>query len=164
LRDEADAVLQGRVPGPADLPQLPYAHAVIQELLRLYPPAWMISRVAHRPVDLPGVQIPRGGVILVPIQALHRRAAVFADPAAFQPARWTPAFAAGLAPGTYLPFGMGPRGCLARHFALFELHLLLPLLAARVVFTPAGHLPVPDVRVTLRPMFAAPVQVRACPA
>ncbi|MDQ2808539.1 MAG: cytochrome P450, partial [Chloroflexota bacterium] len=164
LRAELAAVLQGRLPTPADLAALPYTRQVIQETLRLYPPAWMLGRIARRPVDLPGCRIPRGGVILVPIAALHRRADRFPDPAAFQPERWTPAFTAALPRYAYMPFGAGPRACLAQHFALLELHLLLATLAARVVFTPVPGPPlVPDIRVTLRPAGRYPVTVQRIP-
>ncbi len=134
---------------------------MIQETLRLYPPAWMLGRVARRPVDLPGYHIPRGGVIIVPIAALQRRAAYFPDPAAFRPERWSGDFATALPRYVYLPFGAGPRSCLAQHFALLELQLLLATLAARVVFTPLpGPPPRPDIRVTLRPSGGYPVTVQ----
>jgi cytochrome P450 len=163
LRAEVAAVLGDRLPTPADLPHLPYTRAVIDETLRLYPPAWMLGRVARRPVDLPGCRIPRGGIIIVPIAAIQRNAEIFPAPAAFQPERWTTDFAAALPRYAYLPFGVGPRVCLAQHFALLEMHLLLATLAGRVRFAADGPPPVPDARVTLRPAGNCPIVVHACP-
>jgi cytochrome P450 len=163
LRAEVAAVLGDRLPTPADLPCLPYTRAVIDETLRLYPPAWMLGRVARRPVDLPGCHIPRGGIIIVPIAAMHRNAQRFPAPGAFQPERWTPESAAALPRYAYLPFGVGPRVCLAQHFALLEMQLLVATLAGRVRFAASGPAPLPDARVTLRPAGNCPVVVHACP-
>lgn len=132
LQRELDQVLGGRSPSVADLQALPYTRAVIDEALRLYPPAWAFGRTPAQDVVLAGVQVPRGTQILVCPWVLHRDARFFAEPLRFAPERWLggqppPRFA-------YLPFGAGPRVCIGQHFALAEAALILATLAQRLRF------------------------------
>jgi len=103
-----------RPPGWNDLAALPYTRAVLDEALRLYPPAWVITRRAAADDALAGVDVPAGTLIILSPWLLHRRAASWPDPSAFDPARFLDA--GGRAPGSrpsgdYLPFGAGPRLC-----------------------------------------------------
>jgi cytochrome P450 len=108
--------------------QLPATRAVVSEALRLYPPAFLLTREAIAP-DLAGrVMIPRGATIAIAPWLLHRHARLWDDAHAFDPARFMPG-APAPARFSYLPFGAGPRVCVAAQFALNEAIVVLATLA-----------------------------------
>ena len=152
LRDEAASVLGGRPPTYNDLTRLPYALQVFKETMRLYPPAYLLSRVALHDVEVGGYLIKRGTTVMLSPYAIHRRPDYFLDPTRFDPERFTPEREAALPRYAYMPFGAGPRICIGNHFALMEGHLLLADLAQRVRFelVPGQHI-VPNPMVTTRP-------------
>ena len=158
---ELDAVLAGRAPAWEDLPALVRTRAVVDESLRLFPPAWVVSRRATTADVVSGVDVPAGTVVLVSPWLLHRRGDVFDDPLAFRPAR----FAGGadrVPRGAYVPFGAGARLCVGRDFALVEQVLLLAaLLRDRRVAPVPGHRVRVDALVTLRPRGGLPLRVLA---
>jgi len=92
LHDELVHVLGGRLPTAADVPQLTFTNKVIRETLRLYPPAWVISRRASEEVDVGGYRVPEGSNIIVSQWVTHRDARYFPEPATFRPDRWTEDF------------------------------------------------------------------------
>ncbi|PWK16476.1 cytochrome P450 [Tumebacillus permanentifrigoris] len=104
--------------------KLPYAQAVIQETLRLYPPAWAILRENIEPVELSGHQVDGHGTYIISPYALHRNPEVFPAPEEFQPERFFrreqewPRF-------SYLPFGAGSRACIGSQYAMMEATLIL---------------------------------------
>jgi cytochrome P450 len=112
---------------PSDAPAeaYPFAAQVFEESLRLYPPAYALSRENVRDVVLGGVPIAKGTVVIAAPWTLHRDARWHPDPLAFLPDRWTPAYEAALPVGAYLPFGLGPRKCIGTRFAMIEAALLL---------------------------------------
>jgi cytochrome P450 len=156
LHAELDDVLAGAAPTWADLPALRYTRAVLDEALRLYPPAWVITRRAEAADELDGVAIPAGTLVMLSPWLLHRRAATWPDPEAFDPTRFLARD--GRREG-YLPFGAGPRLCIGRDFALVEATLLLAaLLRDRTVVRPAGAaVPRVEALVTLRPRHGLPL-------
>ncbi len=161
VRDEVDERLAGRSPTYADLPRLPYTLQVLKEAMRLYPPAYALSRFADRDVEVAGYPIKRGTTVFMSPYALHRRADYFPDPLRFDPERFTPDNEARLPRGAYIPFGAGPRICIGNHFALMEGHLLLATLAQRVTFALAPHQTVAlDPKVTIRPKGDVALLVR----
>jgi cytochrome P450 len=147
LAAEARGALGERTATYADLERLPYARQVMQEAMRLFPPVHSIGRQAFRDVELRGVRIPKGRLVIVSTYLLHRRADLFPDPLRFRPER----FAAAPPPYAYLPFGHGPRVCVGNHFAAALGQLVLATLAQRVRFRPAGAPAAPEMLVTLRP-------------
>jgi cytochrome P450 len=159
LAAEAAAVLGDRPVAVADLPRLPLARQVVDETLRLFPPAWLITRKARQPDVLAGHEIPAGALVIVSPWLVHRHHSAWADPERFDPAR----FAGPLDPvrrGAYLPFGAGPRMCIGKDFALVEATLLLASLSREFALRPApgGHVrPVP--LVTVRPEGGLPMVV-----
>jgi cytochrome P450 len=163
LRAEADAVPAG---GPTfdDVPRLPYATAVLDEVLRLYPPAWLVTRRSLEPDVLAGVEVPGGSLVIVSPWLVHRHEASWPDPEAFRPERFLDAGGSRrrdvVTSAAYLPFGAGPRQCIGRDMALLEGVLVLSALAARVELCDVG-VPV-RVRpvVTLRPEHGLPLRVR----
>ena len=149
-RAEAQAVLKDGVATGADVARLPLIRQIIDEALRLYPPAGMVSRTALGPDTLCGREIRAGDTVIIPIYALHRHHMLWDAPDAFRPDRFAdrkavPRYA-------YLPFGDGPRICIGASFALQEAVIVLATLLARVRFTPVpGRAPNPVMILTLRP-------------
>jgi cytochrome P450 len=149
-RAEAQAVLQGRAATGADVARLPYIRQIIDEALRLYPPAGIVSRTALKPDTLCGREIRPNDTVIIPIYALHRHHMLWEDPDAFRPDRFADRKA--IERYSYLPFGDGPRICIGASFALQEAVIILATLLARFRFTPVpGRDPDPVMILTLRP-------------
>lgn len=149
-RAEAQAALGDRPATAEDLPALPLTRRIVDEALRLYPPAAFLSRTAQTADTLLGREVRRGDTVILPIYALHRHHALWRDPNAFDPAR----FATGqkIDRFAYLPFGDGPRICIGASFALQEAVIILASLLARFRFTAIpGRDPKPVMILTLRP-------------
>ncbi|HKL65835.1 MAG TPA: cytochrome P450 [Roseovarius sp.] len=149
-RAEARAVLQGRAATGEDVAHLPFIRQIIDEALRLYPPAGMVSRTAMAADTLCGREVRPGDTVIIPIYALHRHHMLWDAPDTFRPGRFAerkavPRYA-------YLPFGDGPRICIGASFALQEAVIVLATLLARLRFTPVpGRDPDPVMILTLRP-------------
>ena len=149
-RIEAKAVLNGRLAGAADVDALVLTRRVIEESLRLYPPAGLLARVAREPDEIGGRTIKPGDMILLPIYALQRNVCHWDDPDQFNPDRFAE-------PQTvdkfaYIPFGGGPRICIGASFAMMEATIVLASLISRFRFVPvAGREPEPVMILTLRP-------------
>jgi cytochrome P450 len=160
LVGELSAVLDGRLPTPSDLPQLPYVRAVVEETLRLFPPAWAIGRQPREDVVVAGVAVPKGTQVIVCPWVMHHDARFFPKPNRFWPERWITQPAP--ARFAYLPFGAGPRVCIGSHFALAEAMLVLSVILQRATpeLVPQPEL---DLRpsVTLRPRGPVLMRLRA---
>ncbi len=154
-RAEAQAVLGARAATAADLPALPYIRQIIDEALRLYPPAAFLARTAQKPDEILGREIRRGDTVILPIYALHRHHAHWAAPDAFDPER----FAGGGPRPAWLPFGDGPRICIGAAFAVQEAVIILATLLARHRFALTARLPKPVMILTLRPEGGVPLTV-----
>ncbi|MFV8558823.1 cytochrome P450 [Sulfitobacter sp. SBS6] len=149
-RAEAQTVLQGRAATGADVENLPYIRQIIDETLRLYPPAGVISRTAQRRDTLCGREIRPGDTVMVPIYALGRHQQLWDQPDVFDPDRFKDRKA--IDRYAYLPFGDGPRICIGASFAQQEAVIILATLLSRFRFTPvAGKSPEPVMILTLRP-------------
>ncbi len=153
LEAEADAVLARRAPTPNDLPRLRYAENVVQEVMRLYPPAPVIGRQAIEPCELAGYRIPARGTVLISQWVVHRDPRWYDEPEQFRPERWSGGLLRRLPRHAYFPFGGGPRICVGNHFAMMEAILVLAAVARNWHFeVPAGEGSVrPRPAVTLRP-------------
>jgi cytochrome P450 len=153
VHEEVDRVLEGRVPVFDDIPQLPYTRMVIDEVLRIYSPAYQTMRRAMVDDEIGGHHIPAGTNILINSYFLHRREDFWPDPEAFVPERHTPEGVASRPKHAYLPFGSGPRICIGKHFALTELILVLATVArTHRLVRPEGAPEVqPDPLITLHP-------------
>lgn len=149
-REEARSVLQGRAATGDDVEKLPFIRQIVDEALRLYPPAGIISRTAAKPDTLCDREIRPGDTVMVPIYALGRNALLWDEPDAFRPDRFADRKA--IDRYAYLPFGDGPRICIGASFALQEAVIILATLLARFRFTPVpGKEPEPVMIITLRP-------------
>jgi cytochrome P450 len=162
LRGEVDRVLGGRLPTSADLASLPYTAQVFSEALRLYPPAWVITRRAIEEDELMGYPVPKGALVIMSPYAIHRRADFWPDPEVFQPGRFAPANGVERQRFSYIPFGGGPRLCIGSSFAAVEAHLILAMVTQRFVLDLPAPAPVEmDALVTLRPRHGLPMRVGA---
>jgi cytochrome P450 len=130
LHAELDAVLGGRTPGYDDLEKLPYLRMVIDETMRLYPPAPMLTgRVAREADEFCGRPVRKGQEIVIIPWVLHRHRTLWDDPGRFDPERFSPERSATRPRFAYLPFGGGPRICIGAQLALTEVSLLVATMA-----------------------------------
>ena len=152
LHEELRDVLGGRAPGIGDLGRLPYLLAVVNEVLRLYPPAYILARTSIAPSTLGGYDFPAGSTIIMSQWVMQRDARFFDDPEAFRPERWLDGLEDRLPAGAYFPFGDGPRRCIGQNFALMEAVLVIATIAQKFQLQlVAGQKIVPEPLVTLRP-------------
>jgi cytochrome P450 len=152
LHAELKAVLDGRVPRHEDLARLPYTRMVIEEAMRLYPPAHTLSRAALGPDEVLGRRIPKGATVLIVPWLLHRNPKLWDDPERFEPERFASERAAQRHRFAYIPFGAGPRICIGAAFAMAEAMLILATLAQRYRPRLVPGFPVdPQGLITLRP-------------
>jgi cytochrome P450 len=152
LESELDAVLAERDPSFEDLGRLPYTKMVVEETLRLYPPAWGFSREALQPDTVGGYDLPRGWLVFIIPYVMHRHPRYWVRPDTFDPTRFSPEESAARAKYVYLPFGAGPRQCIGNQFAMVEAQLVLATLAARFRLVVENRAPVePWPLITLRP-------------
>jgi cytochrome P450 len=160
LEEEIDTVLDGRPPEYADLANLPYTRMVVDESMRLYPPAWGFSRQALGDDELGGYHLPRGWLAFVIPYVLHRLPAYWEHPDTFDPERFLPERSAERPKFVYLPFGAGPRQCIGNHFALIEAQLIVATLAQRYrLHLVPGHRIEPWALITLRPRYGMPMTI-----
>lgn len=155
LQDEYQRVLQGRPPVMEDLPQLPWTRMVVEESMRLYPPAWAVGRHTLQQDEVGGYNIPQGAYILLIQYVTHRHPDYWEQPDGFDPERFSAEREADRPRFAYFPFGGGPRLCIGNQFALAEAQLILATVLTRYQLRPEpnAHV-VPEPLVTLRPRGA----------
>jgi cytochrome P450 len=159
LEAELRDVLGGRPPTMADLPRLRYTEMVVQEVMRLYPPAWVIGREAVAACEVGGWHIPAGGTVLLSQYVVHRDPRWYNEPERFRPERWADDLMKRLPKFAYFPFGGGPRVCIGNTFAQIEATLVLATIAQRFRFQRASDAEVkPRPAITLQP--GGPVELR----
>lgn len=151
LLNEWHTVLGDRAVTAADVPRLEYTRAVLNESLRLYPPAWFIGREAAADVTIGGCDVRRGTTIFLVPYIVQRDARFFPDPERFEPGRWL-----GDAPKppryAFFPFGAGPRSCIGAGFAMLEMAAVLTTILRRCRLTSrAAEAPALLPAITLRP-------------
>lgn len=137
VADEAAGVDLGSDNANEAAESLPLTRAVVQEALRLYPPAYTIVRMADGPDEIMGREVPKGTLVVVSPWVLHRHKQHWQDPLTFDPTRFLPD-APPPARFTYLPFGVGPRVCIGQQFALIEATLVLARLTREFRFEIVG--------------------------
>ncbi|MBS2040524.1 cytochrome P450 [bacterium] len=153
VREEIDRV------GLEDLSALEKCRWVTQEALRLYPPAWVIGRMAREKVEIGGEAIEPGAVFILCSAVAQRQAQFFPEPDRFLPERWRnaesiPKFA-------YFPFGGGNRVCIGEHFARMESVLVLACVLKHWDFRMLDRMPEPVAGITLKPGGGLPVELRS---
>jgi len=152
LHQELDRVLAGRMPTFADLSELKWTRMVIEEAMRLYPPAHTISRTAIGEDRIGGVRVPPGALMTISSYVTHRNPNLWPEPERFDPERFAPEAVARRHRFAYLPFGGGPRICIGNNFAVAEAQVIVAAIAQRYrVHLAAGHEVAPVGLITLRP-------------
>jgi cytochrome P450 len=139
---------------------------VIQETVRLYPPASLIMREALMDIKLGGLVVPQGTIIQTSIAVLHLDRDIWGqDAGEFRPDRFTNGAAAACKPAhMYMPFGHGPRTCSGQHLAMVELKVLLVRLLSKFAFSLSpGYRHAPLLRLTVEPGFGMPLVVTRLP-
>jgi cytochrome P450 len=152
LRNEFDSVLGGRPLSYSDVSKFEFATQVIQEALRLYPPFWMVDRMALSDDKAGDLDIPRGATVIVFIYGSHHSPRYWNNPESFDPERFAKANEKLHTPFTYLPFGAGPRGCIGGNYAMLQILMILSVLVRKYDFRLApGQTIAPRPMVILRP-------------
>jgi cytochrome P450 len=156
-RREVAEVIGGRAPSVADLPALTFTRAVLDETLRLFPPAWALARVSLRDCAISELACRARTEVVISPWIMHRDQRFFNDPELFRPERWLRS--PELHRCVYMPFGAGPRVCIGNHFAMTEALLVLAVFLARGKFRLLqGPLLKLSPAITLRP--SGPVRMR----
>jgi cytochrome P450 len=134
VRQEFDSIIGDAPLSYTDVPRFEFTTQVISEALRLYPPFWMIDRMAVAD-DLAGdVAIPSGSTVIVFVYGAHHAPKYWQNPETFDPERFTKASEKLQPPFTYLPFGGGPRGCIGGNYAMLQILMILSVLLRRYDF------------------------------
>ena len=159
LHEELDQVLDGRIPNMADVENLKYTRAILDETMRLYPPVPILSREAMAEDTIRGKKIPSGSIMLIVPWLIHRHKKYWVRPDHFIPERFLPD-----APKpikfTYIPFSAGPRVCLGKNFGIVESVLSIAMLAQRFRLSmPKGTKVEHECRLTLRPKGRLPMKL-----
>jgi cytochrome P450 len=152
VRREFHSVLGDAPLGFADVPKFEFTTQVIQEGLRLYPPFWMIDRMAVADDRVGDVAIPAGSTVIVFVYGAHHAPRYWQDPETFNPERFSKEEVKQRTPFTFLPFGGGPRVCIGQHYAMLQVLMILSDLIRRYDFELApGQTIEPRPMVILRP-------------
>ena len=152
LQDEIRSVFAGREPTLEDLARIPYLDWVLNESMRLYPPAWLQMRFVARETELDGVRLPVGTMLILSQWVIHRRPDIWEDAEVFKPERWDPANEKQIPPGAYFPFGGGPRTCIGMPLAQLEARIILASILQDYTPQPMpGYTPGFQPVITLRP-------------
>ena len=134
----------------------------MKEAMRLYPPAYTMTRLAEEDTIIGGYPVPAGSEVVLWIYWAHHDPRWWPDPEAFRPERFTPEEAAKRPKLAYMPFGAGARACIGKVFAIIEATLILAELAQRYRFELVpGHPVLPRPRITLAPKHGMQMTLRA---
>ncbi|MER7049856.1 pentalenene oxygenase [Streptomyces jumonjinensis] len=131
LYDEIDTVLGGKPPNWDDLPQLSLTDRIITETLRLYPPAWLFTRLTASEVEVAGIRLPQGTTVVFSPAAVAHDTDAYPDERRFDPDRWLPDRVTPLARQAFMPFGTGARKCIGDLYARTEATLALATILSR---------------------------------
>jgi cytochrome P450 len=162
LQAELQQELNGRPPAIEDLPNLPYLRMLIDETLRLYPPAWITNRCAVQDDIICDYRIPAGALVVLSPYAIHHHPAYWDEPEEFRPERFLPDAVKNRPNFAYFPFGGGPHQCIGRSFAQVEACLVLATVAQRFRLVTAPDWVVQaEALTTLRPKGGLPMLIES---
>ena len=147
VRQEFDSVLGERPLSYTDVPKFGFTTQIINEALRLYPPFWMVDRMALADDRAGDVHIPKGSTVVVFVYGAHHSPQYWEDPERFNPERFAKANEKQHTPFSHLPFGAGPRGCIGGNYAMLQMLMILSVLLRKYDFTL-----VPGQTIEARPM------------
>lgn len=155
LQAEVDTVLGDQPVTFEKIGQLRYTRMVLQEVMRLRPPASWLPRVAVADDVIDGYHIPAGTMVVLPIYMYHHHPAFWEEPSKFDPERFSPERSAGRHAFAWIPFGAGQRLCIGRDFAMMEGQMILATILQQFTLTPqAKVLPQAQLAATLKPKGA----------
>lgn len=161
-RQEIARVLDGRELSMETLRELTYTQAIYTEGLRLYPPAWVVSRKAIDEDEIAGLHIPAGSPVIISPYAMHHNERYWFGAQQFNPERWLPEWGRKRHKWQYIPFGAGPRLCIGSRFAEMEAAIVLATLLPKFDVTYAAKkAPRMDALVTIRPKNHMPMHVKS---
>jgi cytochrome P450 len=162
IRDEIAAVIGESAIDYKNLHQLEGTVRVIDEALRLYPPFWMIDRIALKDDEIGGVHIPAGAMVIPYIYGTHRNPEHWQDVETFDPRRFEPNRSKERHPFAYIPFGGGPRTCIGRNMAVMQMLMIVVAFVRKYDFSLAKNEPVAiQPMMLLRPSGAVTMKFRA---
>ena len=162
MRAEVTTILSGRPPTFVDLPKLVYMQQVGNEVLRLYPAAYLFAREALLDDAIDGYLIPAQTMIFISPFVTHRDPRYWPDPERFDPERFRPEQAANRPRHVYIPFGEGPHVCIGNNFALMEMQLILAMALQRFRLRLVPNHPVElKPEATLRPKHGMQMKIEA---
>ncbi|MFI9816564.1 cytochrome P450 [Saccharothrix variisporea] len=164
VRAEARAVLGDRMPVYEDLHGLRYTAMVVEEVMRLYPPVWILPRAAQADDEVGGYFVPRGADVLICPYTLHRHPAFWDRPDRFDPERFDPDVTHDRPRYAYIPFGAGPRFCVGNHLGMMEATFAIAMIARELdLRTVPGYEVVPEPMLSLRVRGGLPMTVHPVP-
>ncbi|NXF01135.1 CP3AC protein, partial [Smithornis capensis] len=144
LQDEVDANLPNKAaPTYNAITQMEYLDMVVNESIRLYPAGGRIERVCKKTVELNGVTIPKGMVVMIPAFMLHHDPEYWPEPDEFRPERFSKENKERFDPYTFLPFGAGPRNCIGMRFALLVMKVAVVVMLQNFSFRTCKDTPIP---------------------
>ncbi|XP_028561349.2 cytochrome P450 3A12-like isoform X3 [Podarcis muralis] len=144
LQAEVDTILPNKAPLTYDaIMQLEYLDMVLNETQRLYPFGGRLERLCKKDVEINGVTIPKGTLVMIPPYTLHRDPEYWPEPEEFRPERFSKENKDKIDPYTYLPFGAGPRNCLGMRFALVTMKVAIAILMQHFSFKVCDETPIP---------------------
>uniref|UniRef100_A0A673UFP1 unspecific monooxygenase n=1 Tax=Suricata suricatta TaxID=37032 RepID=A0A673UFP1_SURSU len=144
LQKEIDVTFPNKEPPTYDaLVQMEYLDMVLNEALRLYPTNGRLERVCKKDVEISGVFIPKGTLVMVPTFILHRDLDLWPEPEEFHPERFSKKNKDSINPYIYLPFGTGPRNCIGMRFAIMNMKLAVVRLLQNFSFKPCKETQIP---------------------
>jgi cytochrome P450 len=167
LHAEAVEVLGDRLPVYEDLHRLTYTATVLDEVMRLYPPVWLLSRRAQADDEVGGYHVPAGADVLICPYTLHRHPGFWTapdrfDPDRFDPDRAGPSGATNRPRYAYIPFGAGPRFCVGNNLGMLEAAFVIAMVARELrLSTVPGYRAVPEPMLTLRIRGGLPMTVHS---
>ncbi|XP_010061877.2 cytokinin hydroxylase-like isoform X1 [Eucalyptus grandis] len=156
VREEVAQVCNGADPSVEHLSKLTLLNMVINESLRLYPPASVLPRMAFEDIKLGDLHIPKGLSIWIPVLAIHHSEELWGkDANEFNPERFA---SKAFTPGRFVPFAMGPRNCIGQSFALMEAKIILAMLISRFSFTISeSYRHAPVIVLTIKPKYGVQI-------
>ncbi|KAM9013524.1 cytochrome P450 3A9-like [Ara ararauna] len=144
LLDEIDTVLPNKAPLTYEaVMQLEYLDMTVNETLRLFPLGGRLERTCKKDVEINGVTIPKGTIVMIPPYTLHRNPNYWPNPEEFRPERFSKENKESIDPYTYLPFGAGPRNCIGMRFALLTLKVAITVLLQHFTFQTCKETEIP---------------------
>ncbi|XP_048870338.1 cytochrome P450 3A30-like isoform X3 [Brienomyrus brachyistius] len=165
LQNEIDETFPNKAPVTYDkLMEMEYLDMTLNESLRIYPVAGRLERVCKKTIEINGVIIPKGTVVMIPTFALHRDPDVWTDPEDFDPERFNKKNKESIDPYLYLPFGAGPRNCIGMRFALVLVKLAIVEILQNFDIVLGKETPIPlvlDIQGLLTPK--SPIKLKLIP-